>query len=129
MKTTSQCYFNRGVIPKCNLEVAKYLWNVIPKTCEFRAEIQPVFELEAVSPETSLEPSQIVKKDLFPKIVNGFQPVTIFANSFILDVRHLNTSLKSIVNRWVRSHIILHFINSAWSVYIVSILFLISNVT
>ena len=52
-----------------------------------------------MSPETSLEPSQIVKKDLFPKIVNGFQPVTIFANSFILDVPLLNTSLKSIVNR------------------------------
>ena len=52
-----------------------------------------------MSPEAILEPSRIVKKDLSPKTVNGFQPVTIFANSFILDVPLLNTSLKSIVNR------------------------------
>ena len=56
-----------------------------------------------MSPEASLEPTRIVKKVFrkkgFPKTVNGFQPVTIFANSFILDVPLLNTSLKSIVNR------------------------------
>ena len=51
-----------------------------------------------MSPEAILEPSRIVKKGLFPKTVNGFQSVTIFANSFILDVPLLNTSLKSIVN-------------------------------
>ena len=33
-----------------------------------------------------LEPSPASKKELFGKIVNGFQPLTIFAKGSILDV-------------------------------------------
>ena len=32
------------------------------------------------------EPSQTSKMELFPKIVNGFQPFTIFVKSSIIDV-------------------------------------------
>ena len=35
--------------------------------------------------ETHSEPSQVFKMELFAKIVNGFQPLAIFAKSFILD--------------------------------------------
>ena len=44
-----------------------------------------------------LEPSQTSKMDLFAKIVNVFQPLTIFAESFILDVR-LGSAYASVVS-------------------------------
>ena len=37
-------------------------------------------------PEAYLEPSRTSEMELFAKIVKGFQPLTIFAKSFILDV-------------------------------------------
>ena len=37
--------------------------------------------------ETYLEPCQISKMECFAKIINGFQPLTIFARRSILDVR------------------------------------------
>ena len=36
--------------------------------------------------EVYFEPCQTSKMELFANIVNGFQPLTVFANSYILDV-------------------------------------------
>ena len=38
------------------------------------------------NPETYSEPCQTSKMKSFDKIVNGFQPITVFENSSILDV-------------------------------------------
>ena len=37
-------------------------------------------------PQTFLEPRQSSKREIFSKIVNRFQPLTIFKKAFILDV-------------------------------------------
>ena len=42
--------------------------------------------------ETYLEPCQISKMECFAKIINGFQPLTIFARRSILDVLLCQTS-------------------------------------
>ena len=42
--------------------------------------------LEKKIPKANSEPSQTSKKKLSAKIVNGFQPLTIFAKSSISDV-------------------------------------------
>ena len=42
--------------------------------------------LEIVVSEAYSEPSQTSKIELFEKVVNGFQPLTIFEKSSILDV-------------------------------------------
>ena len=47
--------------------------NILP-SCYVRVEAYP-------------EPNQISETKLFPKIVNGFQSLTIFAKSPILDVK------------------------------------------
>ena len=44
-----------------------------------------------LSAETHFEPCQSSKMELFAEIFNGFQPLTIFAKSFVLGV--LNTPL------------------------------------
>ena len=39
-----------------------------------------------MTPEPHSEPCQTLKMELFAKIVNGFQTLTVFAKSSILDV-------------------------------------------
>ena len=39
-----------------------------------------------MTPEPHSEPCQTFKMELFAKIVNGFQTLTVFAKSSILDV-------------------------------------------
>ena len=45
------------------------------------------FHGKASGSEAYSEPSRIYQTELFAKIVNGFQQLTIFAKSSILDVR------------------------------------------
>ena len=44
-------------------------------------------EVLRTSTEAQSEPSQKSKMELFAKVAKGFNPLTIFAKSFILDVR------------------------------------------
>ena len=54
-----------------------------------KKSLKEVFVSGAVTcriPETHFESIQTSKMELFAVIVHGFQPLTIFARSFILDV-------------------------------------------
>ena len=50
---------------------------------DFEQHLQTLY---SQATEANLEPSQIFKMEPFAKIINAFQPITIFAKSSILDV-------------------------------------------
>ena len=50
-------------------------------------DLKILLKFKIFNTETYSEPSRISQMELFAKIVNGFQPLTIFARSSILDVR------------------------------------------
>ena len=72
----------------------KFLLNVNPSRCFNQGRQSIILQhillrgLYFVTKAYS-EYSQISKMELFTKIVNGFQPLTIFAKRYILDAWHL----------------------------------------
>ena len=95
IKTTPGHYFNKWLILNCKLRVV-CLWNTSPEICGLRAAslviselwavIQPVCELQAVSPEVYWEFSEL-KMEIFSKLINGFQQLTNSTKNSILDIR------------------------------------------